>query len=467
MKFADWMPSVERFVAENHENIVRDIRRVVEIPSVEDTPAPGAPYGAGARAALDEGLKIAQEMGLDTHNADGHIGWAEVKGRTDKTIATITHLDVVPAGNGWDADPFVMRRRDGWLIGRGVCDDKGPSILCLYIAKFLKEQGITPRYNFRVLLGCNEETGMGDVEYYLHNFPAPDFCFSPDAEFPVCNGEKGVYEADIFSPVLHGCIVDFAGGVASNAVPDLAHCIVKADAAALPAADRITVESAGEGLARIEARGKAGHAASPAGTVNAIGLIVDYLLDNALCEGEEKAYLESLRRLFSATDGSGVGVDSDDGLFDPLTIIGGTIRMEEGRLLQNVNSRFPTSTTGEAITAGLEAAFGPGCTVRADRASEPFYISADHPAIQTLLNVYNEVTGEDAKPFTMGGGTYARHFPLAVSFGPEASLGAMPADVPSFVGSIHGPNEGVSEEHLLKALKIYLLAVLALQDVDL
>ena len=77
------------------------------------------------------------------------------------------------------------------------------------------------------------------------------------------------------------------------------------------------------------------------------------------------------------------------------------------------------------------------------------------------------MTGEDAKPFTMGGGTYARHFPLAVSFGPEASLGAMPDDVPSFVGSIHGPNEGVSEEHLLKALKIYLLAVLALQDVEL
>ena len=81
--------------------------------------------------------------------------------------------------------------------------------------------------------------------------------------------------------------------------------------------------------------------------------------------------------------------------------------------------------------------------------------------------MYNEVTGEDAKPFTMGGGTYARHFPLAVSFGPEAALGQMPADLPSFVGSIHGPNEAVSLDHLCKALKIYIYSLLALQEVDL
>ena len=45
--------------------------------------------------------------------------------------------------------------------------------------------------------------------------------------------------------------------------------------------------------------------------------------------------------------------------------------------------------------------------------------TADSPAIQTLINTYNDVTGEGKKPFTMGGGTYARHFPYAVSFGPE------------------------------------------------
>ena len=73
---------------------------------------------------------MAGEMGLETYNANNYIGWAEVKGSSSKTLATITHLDVVPAGNGWDGDPFCMRRQGDWLIGRGVADDKGPSVLC-------------------------------------------------------------------------------------------------------------------------------------------------------------------------------------------------------------------------------------------------------------------------------------------------------------------------------------------------
>ena len=93
----------------------------------------------------------------------------------------------------------------------------------------------------------------------------------------------------------------------------------------------------------------------------------------------------------------------------------------------------------------------------------PFYIAADSPAIQTLINTYNEVTGEQQTPFTMGGGTYARHFPYAVSFGPEHTDVAIPA----FAGPMHGANEGAPFEKLIEALKIYILALLRLQDVEL
>lgn len=467
MNLSKWQEIAEKFAEENAENIARDIKRLVDIRSVEETPEENAPFGKGPRAVLEEALKMAEEMGLETYNAENYIGWVQVNGTSDKTLATITHLDVVPEGNGWDADPFCMRREGDWLIGRGVSDDKGPSVLCLYIAKFLKEQGIVPKYNFRVLLGCNEETGMGDVEYYLEHYPAPDFCFSPDAEFPVCNGEKGLYSADLISNVLNGTIVDFKGGVASNAVPDLAHCVIKANIAELPQKERITFSDAGEGLVQIEAKGKAGHAAFPVGTINAIGVIVDYLLENNLCNQEETGYLQLLQKLFASTDGSAIGIDSDDGLFDPLTVIGGTIRMEDGKLIQNLNSRYPTSTSAQTITAQLEKAAGAFAQVKAERENAPFYISADHPAIQTLLGIYNKVTGEDAKPFTMGGGTYARHFPFAVSFGPEAAMGKMPEDVPDFVGNVHGPNEGANLKHLVEALKIYLLSVLALQEIEL
>ena len=51
------------------------------------------------------------------------------------------NLDVVPEGNGWDSDPFSMVEREGFVIGRGTADDKGPAVLTLYAAKFFKELG--------------------------------------------------------------------------------------------------------------------------------------------------------------------------------------------------------------------------------------------------------------------------------------------------------------------------------------
>ena len=40
------------------------------------------------------------------------------------------------AGPGWNTDPFSMGRREGWLLGRGVIDDKGPAVLSLYAGAF-------------------------------------------------------------------------------------------------------------------------------------------------------------------------------------------------------------------------------------------------------------------------------------------------------------------------------------------
>ena len=159
--------SIDAFAEQNRENILRDITRLVAVPSVEGTPEPGAPFGAGPKAALDKALEIAAELGLQTYNADGYIGWAETGpiGEGQKFLATITHVDVVPEGNGWDADPYTVRVKDGWLLGRGVADDKG--------------------YPVRALLGANEETNMHDVDYYAEHYPMPAFCFTPDAEFPV------------------------------------------------------------------------------------------------------------------------------------------------------------------------------------------------------------------------------------------------------------------------------------------
>ena len=456
--------SIDAFAENSRDNILRDITRLVAVPSVEGTPEPGAPFGKGPKAALDKALEIAAELGLDTHNAEGYIGWAQTGPIAvgQKYLATITHTDVVPEGNGWDADPYTVRVRDGWLLGRGVSDDKGPMVVTLYALKFLKEQGYELRYPIRALIGDNEETHMQDVEYYLKNYPAPVFCFTPDAEFPVCNGEKGHFGAKIVSPVCNGVILDFEGGVANNAVPDRASALLHTDITKLKNAPNFTLEPAGEGCVRVRGWGKSGHAAMPEGTVNAIGLVADYLLDNGLCNDAERAYLEALRKLHSSTAGTGLGIDCADGPFGPLTIIGGRIYMEDGKLVQTIDSRFPTCTNGEKLTAQITAALGEGAKLEDVDAAEPFYIEADSPAIRACIDTYNEVTGENATPFTMGGGTYARHFPYAVSFGPEHE----DVKLPEFGGPMHGANAAAPIDKLLEAVKIYILALLRLEEID-
>ena len=146
---------VKLFARENWEGVIRDIGRLVAVDSVRGEEQPGMPFGPGPAKALKLGLEIAGELGLDTVNCENMIGYAQV-GQGEKYLATITHLDVVPSA-GWSEDPFTLRRREGFIIGRGVMDDKGPSVLCLYALKYLKDRGVELRYPVRALLGADEE----------------------------------------------------------------------------------------------------------------------------------------------------------------------------------------------------------------------------------------------------------------------------------------------------------------------
>lgn len=453
---------VETYLEKNWEAMVHDIESLVRIPSFQedDKKAAGSPFGPGPRQALSKALALAQSMGFQTHDVDGYIGYADFVGASDTQIGIIGHMDVVPAGPGWTFEPYALTRKNGYLIGRGTLDDKGPSVIALHAVKFWKdlqdrgEVGPLP-YTIRFLFGANEESGMADVEYYRKHYDDPAFLFTPDAQFPVCYGEKGGFDAELISAVIpedKRVVVDFSGGAATNAVAGVAHAVVRAQIDQLSGTDRITLEGAGVGLVRIEAHGKGAHASLPEGGINAIGLIVDYLLEHRLHSEAEQGYFELLQKLFSQTDGSGVGLKTEDEYFGSLTVIGGTIKIENDRFIQSVDSRFPTSITVEdieRILGGLAAQAG--ATLTTTLVMKPFLVKPDTPVIQALLHAYNEATGEDAKPFTMGGGTYARQFSSAASFGPEKPWVADP----DWVGMMHGPDEGVSETLLKDSFRIY------------
>ena len=467
------MQNINEFIEKEKENIRRDIARLVAVNSVEDMSAAAAdaPFGPGPKKALDEGLAVARGLGLETRNCENRIGYAYIGGEGDKYLATITHLDIVGAGEGWLADPFVMREREGYLIGRGVMDDKGPSVVCLYALKYLKDSGAPLRYPVRALLGANEETGMGDLSYYLAHYPAPLFCFSPDADFPLINGEKGIYHARMSSlPIENGNIRFIKGGFAPNAIPEKAEAdvFVPAEKEALmvktPEVEAVkTGDEEGGSVWHLRAFGKGGHAAMPAGTVNAIGLLLHYVTDRGLASNEEAVFIEFALKAHDAADGSLLGIARDDGRFKPLTAVSGMIFRENGCLVTTLDCRYPTNITGEEITEILEKTAGGAAVISAGLAAPPFWKEPDSPEIEACMNAYRAVTGEkEAKPFSIGGGTYARHFPNAVAFGPEHPERPRPA----FAGFIHGAEEAASEEELLESLKIYILALLDLEQLD-
>ena len=97
-----------------------------------------------------------------------------------------------PAGDGWATDPYDPVIKDNKIYARGSSDDKGPSMAAYYGMKIIKELGLPLSKKIRFVVGSDEESGWGDMDYYFEHEEKPDFGFSPDAEFPIINGEKGM-----------------------------------------------------------------------------------------------------------------------------------------------------------------------------------------------------------------------------------------------------------------------------------
>ena len=439
---------------EHWGEVLADLEELVAVESVEDLAAAceGAPFGPGPREALDRALAIARRCGLEAHDCDGFVGYADLPGDTDEQIGIIGHVDVVPAGPGWSVEPYALTRREGYLLGRGVIDDKGPLLMALHAVRFWAERCAArgerlPR-TVRVIFGSNEETDMKDVEHYRARFEDPSFLFTPDSQFPLGYGESGIcsgtlVSAPVFGVAAGGDILEIGGGQAVNAVPGAAWAVVRDAAAA-------------SGTRRIETQGVSAHAIDVADGVDAIGLLVDQLLDEGVGTPGERTFLDLLHTLHGDASGASVGIACEDEHFGALSMVGGMISMEDGRVRQTLDFRYPTTTTAREIEACVAAAAAnadAAFTMEHDK--EPFLMDPDSPEVRALLDAYCTVTGEDAQGMTSKGGTYARCFTTGVSFGAEKSWVA----VPDWVGGMHGPDEGMSEAQLKEAFSIYARAI--------
>lgn len=181
---------ITQYVQENKDILLSLIQRIVAIDSVMDDVSDTEPFGKGPKKALQEALKIAQELGFETTVVDNAMGYAKY-GSSSNYLGIFGHLDVVEVGAGWTYPPFGGVIDKGRMYGRGVLDNKAPIMTNLFALYLLKEMGITFKNEVRIVFGTNEEKGMNDVDIYLNKEKPPYFGWTPDCKFPVVYGERG------------------------------------------------------------------------------------------------------------------------------------------------------------------------------------------------------------------------------------------------------------------------------------
>jgi succinyl-diaminopimelate desuccinylase len=456
-----FIKKLEAWTEARREEFVADLAGLVNIRSVKEAPAPSQPFGPGPAGVIDLGLEMGRRYGFETENDEYYTLSFILKGRTEKELGIISHVDVVPEGNGWIYEPFNAKVVDGYLVGRGSGDDKGPSVAALYAMRALRDLEAGLSHSVRLIWGANEESGMEDVKHYLKTHAGlPDFTIVADGGFSVNIGEKGGLSADlVFDIGPDPGILDFRGGVARNAVPDYAFIVLKTELARVQAAlsGKDAAVSGEDGAVKVEARGVASHAARPEGSVNAIQKLAQIVTGAKLLEGRAYDAVKCIAEAFSDYYGAGLNIASEDDISGKTTHIGGLISFEGGKLIQNFNARVAIRTDPAALILRLEAlAKKKGFTLEKLHTSPSRYDPPDSPPVKILFETGKQFLGGKLKPpATTGGGTHAKFFPRSIPFG----AGFTP---PEPFGSAHAANEAAAIDDLLKAVQIYAVDLIRL-----
>lgn len=413
-------------IEQMQEELIAHLQGCIQIPSVEVKDDSGYPYGKPVADCLAYMLELASAMGFATYNMDNHVGWCEY-GEGDEMVVVLGHLDVVPEGDGWTVPPYAGLVQDGRIYGRGTMDDKGPTVAALYALYAIKQSGVKLDRRVRIVFGCNEETGSADLKYYAaHGGEMPVMGFTPDGEYPVINGEKGLINEEYtcrYTPAGALRLKELWGGTAHNIVPDKAWAAFACDAAlakelcAMHDPD-ITVCATEDGI-RVDAVGVNAHGGTPWEGVNAIGKLCRFLTTLPL-EGELATAIRFLaERIGLEWNGASMGIALHDEVSGDLTLNLGTIRGDGETVVTKLNYRYPVTKHFDDCGPQLQAAFSEAGFERTQASHKAgLYMAPDSPLVTKLMEVYTRCTGLAGEPKSIGGGTYAKMMPNVLAFGP-------------------------------------------------
>lgn len=446
------------------EDILKEIQNLIKVPSAihMESAEEGAPFGREIRTALDKVMDLSQNLGFEVRDYDGYA--ASVRfGDAGKEIGILSHIDVVPPGNGWSRPPFEPWVEDGKLYGRGAVDDKGPMVAALYAMKAVKESGLPIRNHVCHIIGCDEETGHRCIKYYLTREKQPDLGFSPDGSFSVIHAEKGILRFKIQEEwketegnMLH--VERIEAGTVVNAVPNSAKVWLKGTEEILDSVREKFLSCREkenpvyeEGRLVLSFRGVSAHAMQPWLGDNAILPMVDFLCQLPLTE-EERRYFEALQALFAdGWEGKNMGIACEDQLSGKLSMNLGILNLKDGQCEAKIDVRCPVHIDLDMVWKTIELncrKYGFEAEYWQKRPS--LYVPKEAELVQTLLTIYNEMTGQREEPIVIGGGTYCRDVENFVSFGPV---------FPGEPELAHEANEYIDIESLMKTAKIYAQAL--------
>lgn len=450
------------------EKLIADLIELINIPSVcEEKTEQGCPFGTKIKMGFDWVKGKAEAFGFSVTDFDGYALQIDA-GTGKRVIGILCHADVVPAGEGWDTDPFDAQIRDGKIYGRGAVDDKGPLICALYAVKHIVDDGLLPEdTRIRIIVGGDEEGSWRCIEHYCRHADCPEISFAADGMFPLVYGEKGLIDFD-----LNGEVVDFPraklkvvsliGGSARNSVPGFAEARIaaKEDRDAFVRAFRETAEKENiraeifteDGFIILKVKGTSAHAMFPERGENAVSLCMKLL-----------AAVGRDINLYSFVDfyRNYIGEDYTGGLFGckcsdeesgALTLNVGKIVLRDEKIHMELGIRYPISANSEKFYRCIDSVAKAGdCEAEIIDHLAPIYFKREDKVVKLLEEAYREVTEDQiSQPFTVGAASYARAMKNTVAFGPI---------FPGQKEMSHLPNEFISIEDLVKVTEIYITAL--------
>lgn len=469
----EYRDKIEQYIDSHRQEMLNDIVTLCRINSEKMPYKEGMPYGEGVCAALGQALTMAENYGFAVRNYDNYVGTADLNEK-EAGLDILAHLDVVPAGEGWEiTKPFEPLEKDGKLYGRGTADDKGPAVAALYAMRAVKELGIPLSRNVRLILGTDEECGSSDIPHYYAVEKEAPMTFSPDANFPVINTEKGMFrghftgEWEKSSALPRLCSIH--AGVKINVLPGKGEAVfqgvtteameqaVKETEAAIGVHFEVEYSDytpeKGDQMAKVTAVGEGAHAAHPEGGNNALTALI-YLANRlplAPC-GQTEA-LKKLEECFPHGDfqGKALGIAMEDEVSGPLTLTFSMLEVTETGLEGWFDSRCPICANEENVLKPTKALMeSRGFQFLTDSMTPPHHVPGDSHFVQTLLKVYEEYTGQKGECQSTGGGTYVHDLENGVAFG---------AAMPETDNRMHGADEFAVIDELLTSAKIFAQAI--------